>query len=190
MTKKRSAPARPARKRASGAYTSQAMRPFRTDEHDEPIVVDNFPLRIDFGKAQATTPVGNTWERKFPDNFHQLIAIFEDENGVRQRHEVRTALQGANVAITFDLARESNPSSTATLTFTLVPEGTGKKVVMTPQNDAFVLESSGEPGRLKPQNLTDLRLTKVTVGSRPPIVLKPGSAFKKKVMVVIVAEPE
>jgi hypothetical protein len=177
-------------KRAPRPRAIERALPPRVDEHDEPIVVDNFPVRVDFGSSQMhpTTPgPGKSWKRAFSDDFHQLLVIFEDENGARQRHRVLNAVQGAK--ITFDLVRESDATAKETLKFELVSDGSGgKNAVMTPGNDPFV-EENGQPGRLMPSTLTDLRLTKVSAGARS-INLKPGGAFRKKVIVIIVGVPE
>jgi hypothetical protein len=157
------------------------------DEHDEPIVVDNFPVRIDFGEGHPTTPgTGPSWKRDFTNAFHQVVAIFEDQSGGRMRHRVKPA---GGSQITFDLVRESDPQKKVKLTFTLVGGIDGRfEAVMTPENETFVIESS-QRGRLKPENLADLRLTKVTT-SKGPLNLKPGGVFGKKVTVVIVGAPE
>jgi hypothetical protein len=183
LTKKLPQKARPAARRPS------SKRP-GLNEHDEPIVVDNFPVRVDFGQAvtHPTTPgPGPSWKRDFTSAFHQVIAIVQDEAGTRVRHAVRPVRADE---ITFDLVRESDPGEKVTLTFRLVGGVTGQtSVVMTPANETFVIENN-QKGRLKPEKLGDLRLTKVTSPGMTPINLKPGSAFMKKVTVVIVGIPE
>jgi hypothetical protein len=159
------------------------------NEHDEPVVVDNFPVRVDFGSSSShpTKPNGKNWERDFSTDFHQLLVILEDKNGDRERHKVLRGIKGA-ASIDFDLVRESDSSQKESLKFALDSNGTGgMKLVMTPQVDDFEIDDS-QAGRLKPKTMDDLRLVKVTVGGRN-IPLK-GGAFRRKVTVVIIGSPE
>lgn len=160
-----------------------------TSDHDEPIVIDNHPARVDFGDKHATTAGGGlTWEREFTEFFHQLLVITEDEAGNRIRHQVLNHLRGAT--ITLDMVRASDASAKEKLTFQIQADGSGgHKVVMTPANNEFE-KDGGQQGRLKARpGQDDFRLTKVSAGARS-INLKPGGNFRKKVTVVLIGIPE
>ena len=162
-------------------------------DHDEPVVVDNAPVRIDFGNRPrhptTSSDNGRTWSRRFSNNLHQIVVLLEDEAGGQTRHKIISHLKGSGASIKFTLARESDISASETLTFSLNGPDNDREMVMTAGNEVFE-EDGGQMGRLKAKAIADFRLKEIAIGGQT-IPLTSGDRFlHQKVTVVIVGIPE
>lgn len=163
--------------------------------HDEPIVVDNGPLRVDFGQGShqpIEEPTSNRkrWTRKVTTLSYLTILVEEDApTGPDPSPRNRTERIGSKV-VTLVLAAPDAPATEVDrLTFRTTLPLPDRRVDMRAGSTQFNPDPS-EKGVLRPY--TDLRVKEILLGSRSLLnCLTPADQFKfRKVSLVLVPETE
>jgi hypothetical protein len=156
-------------------------------DHDEPVVVDNAPVRIDFGDRDVTSTPGKSFSRPFTKAVHYAL-VLREKGGSRERPILISHLEGDPVIM--KLAREATPTTVAeTLTFTVHESGGKYTVRMTATNNDFEQEGA-KKGRVKPKGSDDLRLNELAIGADTVPFVKDGQFENTKVTILLVPKSE
>jgi hypothetical protein len=129
-------------------------------DHDEPIVLDNGPLRIDVGRDHLPTPSdgGKTWKREFT-NFRDLLILTELKAGETPRVTLVRKLTGKSITLT--VAEEMKPGIVFD-TITIAEDGNKVKITA-----GSPLENDDDnPGIIVPKDKRKLRLTEIFVNNQ------------------------
>jgi hypothetical protein len=118
-------------------------------EHDEPIVVDNGPVRIDFGRKKEPTHSGDVWTRPCMPLRRLIVMRFDREGRVPS-----------------PIVHDLSPSHA--VTFTLKQRSVIISVKFVPQSDEVIhMSPAGEfeqetiRHRLKPKRGRELRIARI-----------------------------
>lgn len=152
-------------------------------DHDEPIVIDNGPVRFEF-KKKLTKVNGKEWKRDFT-KFNHLLIETETQAGTRDIAS-HPLLPNEKINIDLDTATFSDPEQ---VTFSR----SGDKLTMKVRDTDFELEGSSN-SKLKPSK--DLRITALR-GNKGKLLLtfvEPNGSggqvyLYKSVKVLLKAEP-
>ena len=157
-----------------------AAPPVITD-HDEPIVIDNGPLKIDFGRKHEPDGSNKNWKRECLP-LKAMIVMLEDALGNSQPFE-RKKLKESDV-LKFELSTE-DMGRTESLEIRVV--AADEEIVMVSTGDFE--KDPRTKGRIKPKGGA-LRLTKILINGTTFLDLAPNGGFGfRKAVVTLVPKP-
>jgi hypothetical protein len=151
--------------------------------HDEPIVVDNRPVRVDLSRKKRPTSIGREWTRQFT-HFHQLVAMVVENDEAVPLAEVYKLHNEAPLVLHLD-----DGTNTDTLTF--VPKGR-EELGMSTKVFEFE-EGSGADKRLTIKNGKKPRVVRITgrtIDNDPIDIPLDGDRKPKHILVVVTSAPE
>jgi hypothetical protein len=138
--------------------------------HDEPIVIDNGPIELDFGARDEVLEVNGQWERVH-GHFHHLLVLQTKPGGDIDLFQDQDL--DDSQPLTFHLGTEAEPVVDS-IAFTF-STGNGGAVTLNPGGIAFV-KSNGR--KLKPAGGPPLRISKIENGTKFAIDLRASSGFR------------
>jgi hypothetical protein len=154
-------PAQAAAPQQEQELSPEEKEAIRRSEHDEPIVIDNAPMKVSLSKyAKEVTTGGYEWTRHF-DRFATLHIIPREANGdpVGDDTTYRLCLE---CPVTLVMKENGNK-----------PMGTEERIVLTPDKNAHKLTmkparkyTEGNNKRLTPMDSPQLRLVAIEFTDR------------------------
>jgi hypothetical protein len=153
-------------------------------EHDEPVVIDNAPMKISLSKYATATSGGYEWTRHF-DRFATLHIVPREANGDPAGNDITYRL--CYECSVFLLMKENGNQPAGTEeAIELKPDKTAHKLTMKPEREY----AQGNNKRLTPKNSPQLRLVGIRFTNRDTNVeqtesLVDGNAYKYKNVEII-----
>lgn len=129
----------PAPEATAATQAIDAQGPRVLNNHDEPIVIDNKPIRIALGSTAGLDPANPyRWSRAFSE-FGYIVVILRDPNGeASAAPDYRILCLGCSVR--FDLAEFGGGSQSITMTLSVEGTAPNTRLVMETPNTPFELD--------------------------------------------------
>ena len=141
----------------------RAQDDVRVFDHEEPIIVDNGPIKVDFGSSMTPGAAANTWERNFL-RFVSLTVYPVDGNGNENPDHPVTGWLLCETCPLYLTYREVGGKGDE-VTVELVPDVSRQKVIYNAKTEDHEEPPMEEgQGRLKPRR--NMRLVKVNGTTR------------------------
>ena len=153
-----------------GTQTATPLDDTVQSSHDEPIVIDNGPIELDFGPRDEVQEVNGHWQR-VNGHFHHLLVLQTKANGDIALFEDMDL--DSSQPLTFHLGTEAE-AHVDSIAFTF-PGSDAGSVTLDPGGITFV-KSDGR--KLKPAGGPPLRISKIENGTRFAMDMRTGSGFR------------
>lgn len=139
--------------------------------HDEPIVIDNGPIELDFGGENGVQNVAGSWRRVKATRLQHLLVLQMHGNNIDLFLD-KDVDRGQPLVV--QLGTQTNPS-VASMSFAWQQNDPHRAVVMNPVDVSF---DRTDGRKLKPSGGAQLRISKITNGTNFEIDFRTSTGFR------------